>query len=184
MTELAFPDPALGDGVITLRPWRRDEDEVRYDAFCDPLILQHSWPWSEPPSFERISRAFDVHERDRLAGTEINLAITSPADTVLGSMCLYDLDPEHRTAAIGYWLTAEARGQGYATRGLRLLGEWAMAEHDLARLQLTCDPQNIASRRVAERCGFVPEGVLRAQFAWKGGRRDTLVHSVLPGELR
>ncbi|HEU5035640.1 MAG TPA: GNAT family N-acetyltransferase [Nocardioides sp.] len=184
MTGLAFPDPPLTDGVIALRPWRRDEDDVRYDAFTDPLIVAHSWPWSEPPTRERIARAFDVHERDRLAGHELNLAIADPDDGVLGSMCLYGLDREHASASIGYWLTPAARGRGHATRGLRLLGGWALSELGLARLQLTCDPRNEASQRVAERCGFVREGLLRSQYAWKDGRRDTLVYSVLPGELR
>lgn len=183
-TALAFPDPALTEGDITLRPWRRDEDRVRYDAFTDPVTVANSWPWSEAPTLERIAAAFDVHERSRLAGHEINLAIASPEDAVLGSMCLYDLDREHRTAAIGYWLVAAARGQGYATRSLRLLGRWAMETLELQRLQLTCDPQNVASQRVAERCGFVREGLLRSNYAWKDGRRDTLVYSVLPGELR
>ena len=183
MTALAFPDPDLSDGVVTLRPWRRDEDGVRYDAFTDPLMVANSWPWSEPPTPERIARAFDVHERDRLAGRELNLAIVAADDGVLGSSCFYDLDREHRTAAIGYWLTAAARGHGYATRALRLLARWGMAEFGLARLQLTCDPRNEASQRVAERCGFVREGLLRSQYAWKDGRRDTLVYSVLPGEL-
>lgn len=184
MTALEFPDPPLVEGDITLRPWRRDEDQVRYDAFTDPVTIANSWPWSEAPTLERIAGAFDVHEEARLAGHEINLAIASPEDVVLGSMCLYRLDREHRTAAIGYWLIAAARGQGYATRSLRLLAGWALAELDLQRLELTCDPENVASRRVAERCGFVQEGLLRSNYAWKERRRDTLVYSVLPGELR
>ena len=183
MTAIDFPDPPLADGVIALRPWRREEDDVRYAAFTDSLIIAHSWPWSELPTQERIARAFDVHERDRLAGHELNLAIVAPDDSVLGSMCFYQLDREHATAAIGYWLVPAARGQGHATRALRLLARWAMAEFGLARLQLTCDPRNVASQRVAERCGFVREGLLRSQYAWKDGRRDTLVYSVLPGEL-
>jgi len=53
-----------------------------------------------------------------------------------------------------------------------------------ARLELTCGPDNLASQRVAERCGFTREGVLRSHVPFKGARRDSVVFSLLPGELR
>jgi hypothetical protein len=52
------------------------------------------------------------------------------------------------------------------------------------RLELTCAPDNVASRRVAERCGFTCEGVLRAHVPFRGRRRDTAMYSLLPGALR
>jgi RimJ/RimL family protein N-acetyltransferase len=51
-------------------------------------------------------------------------------------------------------------------------------------MELTCGPDNGGSQRVAERCGFTREGVLRSHIAFKGRRRDTVVFSLLPGELR
>ena len=71
-----------------------------------------------------------------------------------------------------------------ATRAVRLLARWAFADLGIARLSLTCGPGNAASQRVAERCGFVREGVLRSHMAFKGGRRDTVVFWLLPSELR
>ena len=49
---------------------------------------------------------------------------------------------------------------------------------------ISSNPDNEASQRVAARCGFVREGVLRSHIAFKGGRRDTVVFSVLPHELK
>ncbi|GGM45300.1 GNAT family N-acetyltransferase [Dactylosporangium sucinum] len=37
---------------------------------------------------------------------------------------------------------------------------------------------------LAERCGFRREGVLRSHLWFKGARRDTVMFSLLPGELR
>ncbi len=54
----------------------------------------------------------------------------------------------------------------------------------LGRLELTCGPDNHASQGVADRCGFTREGVLRSHTPFKGGRRDTVVFGLLPGELR
>jgi RimJ/RimL family protein N-acetyltransferase len=64
------------------------------------------------------------------------------------------------------------------------MAEWAFIHLGIARLELTCRPDSEASQRVAARCGFVREGVLRSHVPWKGGRRDTMMFSLLPGELR
>ena len=64
-------------------------------------------------------------------------------------------------------------------------GSWPYGRSGICgSLELTCGPDNLASQRVAERCGFTREGVLRSQLPFKGGRRDSVVFSLLPGELR
>jgi RimJ/RimL family protein N-acetyltransferase len=84
---------------------------------------------------------------------------------------------------VGYWLAPAARGRGVASRAVRLLTGWAFDVLQLQRLELTCGPDNIGSQRVAERTGFTREGLLRSHMAFKGRRRDTLLFSLLPGEL-
>ena len=66
------------------------------------------------------------------------------------------------SAGIGYWLLPQARGRGLATRAVRLLSDWAFADLELARLRLFTEPENERSQRVAERCGFMRQGVLLA----------------------
>ena len=78
-------------------------------------------------------------------------------------------------AGVGYWLVPAARGRGVATRAVRLLARWAFDSLGVVRLELTCGPDNVASQRVAERCGFTREGLMRAHLPFKGGRRDTVL---------
>jgi RimJ/RimL family protein N-acetyltransferase len=66
---------------------------------------------------------------------------------------------------------------------VRLIARWAFDALGIARLELTCGPDNEVSQRVALRCGFVREGVMRSHLPFKGGRRDTVLFSLLPGEL-
>jgi RimJ/RimL family protein N-acetyltransferase len=63
------------------------------------------------------------------------------------------------------------------------MARWAFSTLSIARLELTCGPDNGPSQRVAERCGFTREGVLRSHIPFKGGRRDTVIFSLLAGEL-
>jgi RimJ/RimL family protein N-acetyltransferase len=85
---------------------------------------------------------------------------------------------------VGYWVVREARGRGVATEALRVLSRWALEELGLVRLELTTDPDNVASQRVAEKVGFRHEGILRAHLRHRDGRlRDSVMYSLLPGEL-
>lgn len=99
-----------------------------------------------------------------------------------GGVSLYDINLEHARAATGYWLAPQARGRGVVSTAVRLLAQWGFTKLRLARIELTCGPDNDASQRVAARCGFIRECVLRSHMAFKGARRDTVIFSLLPGE--
>jgi len=154
-------------------------------AFSDPLCLRFSHPVVEPFTEAQLVDRFEAQEAARLAGDQLNLAVVDAADLdrLWGGASVYDIDLDEQTAAVGYWLAAAARGRGIATRALRMLSRWAFDQLALARLELTCAPDNLPSQRVAERCGFVREGVLRSHIRFQGHRRDTMMFSLLPGEL-
>lgn len=183
--ELEFPVPPLAGDVVALRPWRAADVPGLVRAFGDPVLLQFSW--REGVYTEADAREFLAgQEEGRLRGEELNLAVAQPGDedVLLGAVSLYEIRWEQGCAAVGYWLAAEARGRGAAAAAVRLVARWAFAELGVARLELTCGPDNGASQRVAERCGFSREGVLRSYVPFKGGRRDSVIYSLLPGELR
>jgi RimJ/RimL family protein N-acetyltransferase len=146
-------------------------------AFADPVTLRFSWPHASAYTETDAREYFEAQAAGRLRGEQLELALVDPADAgvVLGGAALYDVDVAAGRASVGYWLAAPARGRGIATHAVRLLAGWAFAHLGLARLELTCGPDNLASQRVAERCGFTYEARLRAHMPFKGGRRDTLV---------
>ena len=186
MSELSFPDPALQDAVVLLRPWTAEDLTLRVRVFADPVFRRFSWPDTTELTAERLRASMARQEQARLRGEELNFAFADPDDrsVVLGGGSLYGIDLENGRAAVGFWLTPKARGRGVATHATRLMAGWALTHLGIARLELTCGPDNEASERVALRCGFVREGVLRSHLPWKGGRRDTVMFGLLPGELR
>jgi RimJ/RimL family protein N-acetyltransferase len=86
-------------------------------------------------------------------------------------------------ASVSYWLRAEARGRGAATLAVQLVARWAFDDLGIQRLQLTTAPGNAASQRVAERAGFIREGLLRRWMPTSNGRRDRVMFSLLPADL-
>ena len=75
-----------------------------------------------------------------------------------------------------------ARGRGVGTKALRLLTEWAFGERGLLRLELMISIDNQASKIVAERAGYVREGVLRSLYVKEGVREDHELWSCLPSD--
>lgn len=183
MPELSFPDPPLVDEVVLLRPWEAADVPTE---FADPSVQRFSWTKATPYTDEDALSFFTFQEEARRRGEELSFAFVEPGgpEVVLGGGSLYAIDCEARRAAVGYWLAPSSRGRGVATHATRLMARWAFEGLGVARLELTCAPDNERSQRVAERCGFVREGVLRSHMPFKGGRRDTVMFSLLPGELR
>jgi RimJ/RimL family protein N-acetyltransferase len=93
------------------------------------------------------------------------------------------VDRASKIGHIGYWVAAPARRRGVASSALRLLARSAL-EEGFGRLELITDPDNVASQGVATRAGFTREGVLRSHTLHRdGSRRDSVMFSLLPGEL-
>jgi RimJ/RimL family protein N-acetyltransferase len=170
---IVLPGAALTDPPTALRPWR-DSDLGALVAACqDPEIAR--WTRVPSPYGEADARAFLLQRYDAIhAGSAAPFAITLAADDrmLLGSIALMRLNWRHRRAEIGYWLAADARGEGHATRAVRLLCGWAARALGLERIDLVAATANAASQAVAERAGFSREGVLRSYMVGKQGRLD------------
>ena len=179
---IALPAQPLRAETTLLRPWR-DADAPAITAACrDPEIAR----WTSVPEryTEADARAFLLFRYDGLlAGTTAPFAIVSPADRLLGSISLIHLDWRHLRGEVGYWLAAGARGQGHATRALRLICSWGVHALGLERIVLHVATANLASQRVAERAGFTREAVLRSWYRGKHGQEDMVCFGLLAGEL-
>jgi RimJ/RimL family protein N-acetyltransferase len=150
--------PTISDGIVTLRP-RRPEDADAIVAACqDPEIPR----WTQVPSPYTRQHAVEwmaVSEKDP---TMANLLAVDADDRLLGSFSVMEIDRARGYGEIGYWVAAEARRRGVATRAVVLLRDWAAAALGLSELEIMADPVNLGSRRVAERAGFAETGERRA----------------------
>ena len=183
MVELPFPDPPLADEIVRLRPWSHNDLDAGHEATQDPLIPRFTRV-PENQTREDLRRFIEGREPARRSGAVLPLVIAEMrSDGLLGTVSLMDLDWEQRRGSVGFWVAPWARGQGVATRAVKLLSCWALTELGLARVQLGAYRDNHASQRVAKRCGFIREGVLRSFLLVKGRRHDLVMFSLLPEDL-
>jgi RimJ/RimL family protein N-acetyltransferase len=174
--------PTPTDGTIRLERWASRHSDGVAAAGRDPDVQQFTYvpsPWQE--GFERawLERYDDGWEE----GTRAGFAIVDAASSeFLGLALLVRIDRAARECEAGYLVAPQARGRGVAVRALRLLTEWALTELQLLRVELRISTDNGASTRVAERAGFVREGVLRSVHFKNGVRADVAVYSRLAGD--
>ncbi len=72
-----------------------------------------------------------------------------------------DIVPAIGVPEMGWSFVAAAHGRGYASEGIRAALAWADANLAAAKTACIIDPDNIASIRVAKRCGFAEIGAVR-----------------------
>jgi len=75
-------------------------------------------------------------------------------------------------------------GHGYVTEAVQLLVDYLFAVKKEHRIQLVIHPENGASRRIAEKCGFGLEGTARGAFYNAGRNHDVLIFSMVRGDPR
>ena len=73
----------------------------------------------------------------------------------------YRLNGRSRTVELGYWLDAAMQGKGIVTQACRTMVRHAFEEHQVHKVVISCATDNPRSRAVAERLGFLLEGILR-----------------------
>jgi RimJ/RimL family protein N-acetyltransferase len=152
--------PTLRDGDLVLRPKHAEDVDAITAACQDPEIPR--WTLVPSPYTRADAEAFLARSaEEEAAGQSANLLAVDVRDgTLLGSASVMGLDREPGYGEIGYWVAAEARGRGVATRAVRLLSDWAVRELGLTRLEILAHKDNAPSRRVAEKAGFHDTGEL------------------------
>jgi RimJ/RimL family protein N-acetyltransferase len=165
------PDPPLADDSIRLVPMGPVHVPGVEAMLEDADVRRHTRIPSEPPPgfaatwIDRYVEAWDD-------GSRAGFAIETLEGEFLGLGMVIEIEWDGLQAEIGYVLSPAARGRGAATRTVRLLTDWAFEELGMERLALWIDVENSASERVAERAGYVREGVLRSFWFKEDVRAD------------
>jgi RimJ/RimL family protein N-acetyltransferase len=175
------PPNTLTDGVVVLRRLREGDRAVVLSTMRDEQVRR----WLNMPARPRDAD-FDTLLRtvaDGFAsGGRLDYAVTTTDDdTPLGNVVASRRPRDNWELA--YLAQAQGRGGGRMTRAVTLLADW-LFEQGVGRLELRTHPDNVASQRLAERCGFQREGLERRSIWLHGGREDAIVWSLLPDDMR
>jgi RimJ/RimL family protein N-acetyltransferase len=147
----------------------------------DPDVLRFTRiPVPVPDGFAR--RWLDMYENARREGSREAFAAFDADGAFAGLALAPEIDRDGEQLELGYIVAPGARGRGNGTAILEALTQWAFAEIGVQRIELLINVENVPSLRVAERCGYVQEGVMRSLHLKQGIRGDTTLWSRLPSD--
>jgi RimJ/RimL family protein N-acetyltransferase len=132
-------------------------------------------------------RLADQWRQRRLAdaGSALTLGIEVAATGRLaGDIVLFVRSRADESGELGWVLSPDHRGHGYATEAANALLALAFDEMDLHRVLARMDPDNDASARLAARIGMRREALLIEDERVKGEWADTLYYAMLQREWR
>lgn len=98
---------------------------------------------------------------------------------MIGTVGFTSFDLPNHSAEVGYVISPDHQGKGYATEAVKALIAFGFEVCELARISAVCMKGNLASLRVMEKCGMKREGVLRNAVYAKGEMKDVHLSAII-----
>jgi ribosomal-protein-serine acetyltransferase len=173
---------------LALRPFHRRDADPLVEAVWASLPELSRWlPWPHP----RYGRGDALRFiRDSQAawedGRAHDFALRTRPDGAmhLGNISVWPTSRREQAGEVGYWIRTDQTRQGIATEAAARVLQVAFDEMALHRVVLRVAVGNRASERVAEKLGFVREGLLRKEVLVAGTWLDHSLWSLLDEEYR
>lgn len=105
-------------------------------------------------------------------------AVVYKENNKLVGLIYLDIESCYR-GSISYLVNRNYWSRGIATEAAKAIIIFGFEVMGLKRIEATCDPRNIASVRVLEKCGMQFEGLLRSYFCIGGTFYDRRLYAVI-----
>jgi RimJ/RimL family protein N-acetyltransferase len=144
---------------LLLRPFTLDDVDPIEAVLGDPVAMQfYPAPLTREGVEVWIRKSLARYEKD---GCGLYAMVLKESDEVIGDCgCVVQLVEERDQLEIGYHVRRNLWGNGYATEAARACMDYAFDQLGAPRVISMIRPENLNSRRVAEKNGLVCEKVI------------------------
>ncbi len=141
-------------------------------------------PWTEftncvEDTEKYITESLEMIEKDKIP--HYGMYADS---TLIGLIGLNKKDNLNHSANAGYWISQDYQNKGIVSDALKIIISIAFTQTDVNRIELCAGVENFKSQKVAQRCGFVKEGIRREGEKIKGAYIDLQIYSLLKREYK
>lgn len=179
-----FPADELTTGRLLLRMPDETDIEPTAEMFADDL--SRLWLSAPQPYTVEHARTWCTLSATalRTTGDGVNWSVVErETGRFVGGVGVARTHWQRRSTEIGYGICDRARGRGYAAEAARAVAEWVLLKQAFNRVELFAATENTRSQRVAEKAGFVREGVARNSGYTHHGQVDMVQYSMVPADL-
>ncbi len=167
----------LQGNIIQLRTVRTDDIEKLYEFHHNIANRGDYFPVGvmSEPAFKQHFQETGFWQKD-----EGMLLIVSNEGNIIGHIEFFQTVAYLDELELSYHIyTISHRGQGATTEAVSLMTGYLFDRLKHNRIRLMIHPANLASKRVAEKCGYQFEGVARGAWFNKGRNQDIEVYAIL-----
>ncbi|MEY1554768.1 GNAT family N-acetyltransferase [Yoonia sp. R2331] len=174
---------------MTLRP--PQHSDFRAWAALRDASRDFLTPWEPSWASDHLSRKSFTNrvywaQRSISSGSAVPLfLIRREDDALLGAITLDNIRRGPAQAGTtGYWIGQPHARQGYMREAIQAVVHYAFEVQDLSRIEAGCLPENTASRRLLELCGYKYEGVAQSYLQINGRWRNHVLYANLRHDRR
>lgn len=166
---------------VRLRPVRETDLHQLYNYHLDIDNRGDYFPRGvlAEPAFRRQFEETGFWSKD-----EGTLVILTLKDEILGHIEFFKTVNYLDEYELSYHIyITEQRGKGAATEAVNLLVRYLFETKPVNRIRLVIHPDNLGSRRLAEKCGFKHEGTARGAWYNQGKHQDVEIYAILHDDV-
>jgi RimJ/RimL family protein N-acetyltransferase len=116
-------------------------------------------------------------------GTWYQLGICiKETDELIGDIGIHFIDDDNLQVEIGYSLSVEYQGRGYATEAVTEVINYLFSKLNKHRITASIDPRNLKSKALLERIGMRKEAHFKKNIFEKGEWTDDVIYAILEEE--
>lgn len=174
------PFPELRTSRLLLRAMRASDAPAFLVQRSDPRMMRYLDRAPDQTVEESLAMIRKI-EQITADNAGITWAMVRPEqeEMLLGTVCFWNLVPEHHRAEIGYALHPDHWRQGLMQETLEVVLRYGFHTMRLHSVEANVNPLNTASIALLERNGFLREAYFRENH-FSGGRfLDSAVYSLL-----
>ncbi len=175
----------LKSDAVYLRFLRRTDARSCFDAICESRTELEPYTFLSQVTqcLEDEQRFIEENKQARKLGRAYLFGIfDSQTKAYIGGVGYLQTSRISRVWEIGYWIRTSRAGCGYATRAIALSLPFVFEKVAAHKVCLRHTSDNDASRRIADKFGFVFEGTQRQEKPRNGGWVDLRCYSMLETE--